>query len=278
MRNSKPDWLRVDLPTGKDYLRLKNLLSANGLHTVCQEANCPNIGDCFSRGTATFMMLGDTCTRNCRYCNVAHGEPETLDLDEPMRVARAVRDLHLDYVVITSVTRDDLPDGGAGVFARTIEEIKKSKPDCKIEVLIPDFKGDEESLRKVIDARPHIINHNLETVRRLYPTMRAQGDYERSLGVLRNVCSVTAKSGLMLGLGETGEEVVDSLNDLHEAGVRIVTLGQYLQPSLDHASVKKYYHPKEFEKFKEIAYDIGFDHVESGPLVRSSYHAREYGL
>lgn len=276
--SSKPAWLQVDLPSGDEYFRIRKLVKDQGLHTVCQEAFCPNIADCFSRGTATFMILGDTCTRNCAYCSVTHGVPQPLDENEPERVARAVREMSLDYVVITSVTRDDLDDGGAEIFARTVLEIRKPCPSCKIEVLIPDFQGNEESLRKVLDAGSHIINHNLEVVRRLYPIARAQGDYDRSLDVLRKINGVTTKSGLMIGLGETNGEVFETLGDLYDAGVEIVTIGQYLQPSREHLPVEKYYTPKDFEHFKNVAYDIGFRHVESGPLVRSSYHAQEYGI
>ena len=279
MANSpKPSWLQVELPSGEEYFRIRRLVRDCGLHTVCEEALCPNISDCFSRGTATFMILGDTCTRDCAYCSVTHGVPEPVDYEEPERVARAVREMKLDYVVITSVTRGDLEDGGAEIFARTILEIRRLNPSCKIEVLIPDFQGNEESLRKIIDAKPHIINHNLEVVRRLYPTARAQGDYDTSLDVLRKINDITTKSGLMVGLGETNGEIFETLGDLYDSGVEIITIGQYLQPSEEHLPVEKYYTPEEFEHFKNVAYGIGLKHVESGPLVRSSYHARDYGI
>jgi lipoic acid synthetase len=278
MNSPKPDWLRVSLPSGQEYFEVAKLLKRGNLHTVCQEANCPNIAECFGRRTATFMILGDTCTRSCGYCNVRHGRPRAVDSEEPKRVARAVRELGLRYAVVTSVTRDDLDDGGAGVFAETIREIRIHDPECRIEVLIPDLGGDGRALQKVTDAKPDIINHNIEVVERLFPAARPQGDYQRSLNLLKEAkkCSVT-KSGFMLGLGETGEEVVKTMEDLCSV-TNILTIGQYLQPTRDHLPVVRYYTPKEFDEFKEIGEGMGFRHVESGPLVRSSYHAREYGI
>jgi len=254
------------------------LLKRHRLHTVCQEAHCPNIADCFNRKTATFMILGDICTRDCQYCDIRHGQPGGVDLGEPARVARAVGELGLHYVVITSVTRDDLEDGGASMFARTIGEIRRLNPDCRVEVLIPDFEGDNGALQKVLDARPDVLNHNIEVVRRLFPHMRAQGDYERSLSVLKHAkeCSVT-KSGFMVGLGETRDEIIKTMKDLRSV-TDILTIGQYLRPSDAHARVIRYYTPKEFEGLKQTGLDMGFKHVESGPLVRSSYHAKDYSI
>lgn len=276
--NSKPDWLKVGLPSSTEYFDLVRLLKQNSLHTVCQEANCPNIAECFGKGTATFMILGDTCTRNCGYCNVGHGVPRIVDVREGERIAHAVKELGLRYVVITSVTRDDLKDGGAAMFAQTIYEIRAVSPDCKIEVLIPDLRGDKKSLQKILDARPDILGHNLEVVKRLFPLARAQGDYERSLNLLKTArqCSVT-KSGFMVGLGETKEEIIATMEDLCSV-TDILTIGQYLQPTREHLPVVRYYTPQEFKEFKEIGREMGFRHVESGPLVRSSYHAGEYGI
>lgn len=266
------------MPSGEKYLELRRLISENSLHTVCQEANCPNIGECFSKRTATFMILGDTCTRNCKYCNVKHGKPLALDPCEAKRVAKAVKTLGLHYAVITSVTRDDLPDGGAFVFGEVIREIRARSPSCKIEVLIPDFQGDKDALDVVLEAKPDILNHNLETVKRLFPGARPHGDYKRSLALLaRAKRSCKTKSGLMVGLGETKEEIIEAIEDLNRVS-DIITLGQYLQPSKDHLGVVKYYSPEEFNELKAIGENMGFRHVEAGPLVRSSYHAGEYGL
>jgi len=278
MSSPKPDWLKVGLPSGDEYFDLIKLLKQNSLHTVCQEANCPNIAECFGKKTATFMILGGTCTRNCGYCNVTHGKPRPVDVREGERIAHAVKELGLRYVVITSVTRDDLEDGGAGAFAETIYEIRKANPDCKIEVLTPDFKGDKRSLQKVLDAGPDVFGHNLEVVKRLFPVARAQGDYKRSLNLLKTAkkCSVT-KSGFMIGLGETKEEIITTMEDLSGV-VHLLTIGQYLQPRREHLPVARYYTPEEFKEFKEIGERMGFDHVESGPLVRSSYHACDYGV
>jgi lipoic acid synthetase len=278
-RQPKPEWLKVRAPGSENYRRLKDLMRRLDLHTVCEEANCPNIGECWHHGTATFMILGSTCTRSCGYCNVVHGRPEAADPHEPANVAAAVATLGLDYVVITSVDRDDLPDCGAGHFAQTIAETRARTADCRIEVLIPDFKGDEAALRTVLDARPDVLNHNIETVPRLYRAARPGGRYDRALELLdrsrRYAPSIPTKSGLMVGLGETFDEVVDTLRDLRRAGVRIVTIGQYLRPSAANLPMVRYYTPGEFADLKTIGLELGFGHVESGPLVRSSYHAHE---
>jgi len=278
-RTPKPDWLKVKAPGSENYLRLKELMRGLHLHTVCEEARCPNIGECWHHGTATFMILGDVCTRACGYCAVAHGKPATLDLDEPARVGNAVEVLGLSYVVITSVDRDDLPDGGAGIFAETIRETRTRRPACRIEVLIPDFKGDAAALQTVLDAGPDVLNHNTETVPRLYRKARSGGRYPRTLELLQrskaHAPHIPTKTGIMMGLGETHEEVVAVLHDLRGVGVDILTIGQYLRPSEGHLEMVRYYHPEEFAELKRLALDLGFGHVESGPLVRSSYHAHE---
>jgi lipoyl synthase len=278
-RQSKPEWLKVRAPGSPNYHRLKGLMRSLGLHTVCEEANCPNIGECWHHGTATFMILGDTCTRSCGYCNVTHGAPSNLDADEPAKVAEAIKVLGLDYVVVTSVDRDDLPDGGASHFTRTIVETRARVPSCRLEVLIPDFKGEEASLQIVLDARPDILNHNIETVSRLYRTARPGGRYNRALQLLDRSRTyaprIPTKSGLMVGLGEEWDEVVSTLHDLRSVGCQIVTIGQYLRPSLANLPMSRYYTPAEFAELKRLALDMGFGHVESGPLVRSSYHAHE---
>lgn len=284
-----PDWLKVEIPSGKEYHRMKSLLASSRLHTICEEAKCPNIAECFSKGTATFLILGDVCTRNCTYCNVRKGIPRKIDSEEPERVARIVKKLNLNHVVITSVTRDDLPDGGAGVFAQTIQAVRNLSPGTKIEVLIPDFQGNRDSLKRVIDVKPYVLAHNLETVERLFSTVRSQGDYRRSLNLLKEAKEINpaptrrsgvnpnifTKSGIMVGMEETREEVIEAMEDLRKAGCDIFTIGQYLQPSLNHLPISRYYSPEEFRKFKEIGEEMGFLHVESGPLVRSSYHAAE---
>jgi lipoic acid synthetase len=278
-RQPKPEWLKVRAPGSENYHRLKGLMRTLGLHTVCEEANCPNIGECWHHGTATFMILGDTCTRSCGYCNVTHGAPKPADDREPMNVASAIHAMELAHVVITSVDRDDLADGGASYFARTIAETRNRIPSCRIEVLIPDFKGDESALHIVLGARPDVLNHNIETVPRLYRTARPGGRYDRALQVLDRsrvyAPDILTKSGLMVGLGEEWDEVVVTLRDLHAAGCQIVTIGQYLRPSLANLPMARYYTPAEFAELKRIALDMGFAHVESGPLVRSSYHAHE---
>jgi lipoic acid synthetase len=278
-REPKPEWLKVRAPGSENYHRLKGLMRGLGLHTVCEEANCPNIGECWHHGTATFMILGSTCTRSCGYCNVTHGAPQPPDDNEPVKVASAIHALELSYVVVTSVDRDDLPDFGATHFARTIAETRARIPSCRLEVLIPDFQGDEAALRIVLAARPDVLNHNIETVPRLYRIARPGGRYPRALDVLRRsreiAPDIATKSGLMVGLGEEWDEVVQTLRDLRAAGVAIVTIGQYLRPSLANLPMVRYYTPSEFAELKRIGLELGFGHVESGPLVRSSYHAHE---
>ena len=278
-RAPKPDWLKVKAPGSANYVRLKGLMRDQGLHTVCEEAHCPNIGECWHHGTATFMILGDVCTRACGFCAVQHGRPAALDLDEPARVAEAVRSMDLRYVVITSVDRDDLADGGASMFAETVRRIREARPACRIEVLIPDFQGDPQALHTVLDAGPDVLNHNTETVPRLYRIARAGGRYPRTLELLDRARTyapqMATKSGIMVGLGEEWHEVVETLSDLQAAGVGILTIGQYLSPSASHLPVVRYYHPDEFEMLRITAASLGFGHVECGPLVRSSYHAHE---
>jgi lipoic acid synthetase len=275
----KPEWLKVRAPGSANYVRLKGLMRTQGLHTVCEEAHCPNIGECWHHGTATFMILGDVCTRACPFCAIAHGRPPAVDREEPSRVAEAVRNMALSYVVITSVDRDDLADGGASVFADTIRGIRAVRPSCRVEVLIPDFKGDARALQTVLDARPDVLNHNTETVPRLYRLARPGGGYPRTLELLdrarRYAPDIPTKSGVMVGLGEQWPEVIETLADLREAGVGIITIGQYLSPSAAHLPVSRYYHPDEFEMLKVAATNLGFGHVECGPLVRSSYHAHQ---
>ena len=275
----KPPWLRVRLPAGGTYQEVNSLLDNLGLHTVCEEARCPNKGECFHSGTATFLILGDVCTRRCRFCAVAKGTPQPLDWDEPERVARAVEALGLRYAVITSVTRDDVPDGGAGIFAETIRAIRRRMPACRVEVLVPDFQGSEDALRVVMDAGPDVLNHNLETVPRLYPTARPGADYARSLRLLRQAKALSptalTKTGLMLGLGETPDEARAVMADLVSVGCDLLTLGQYLQPSRAHLPVERYVPPEEFAALAREGVAMGLKHVEAGPLVRSSYHARE---
>jgi lipoic acid synthetase len=278
-RQPKPDWLKVRAPGSPSYLRLKSLMKDLRLNTVCEEAQCPNIGECWNHGTATFMILGDVCTRACSYCAVSHGRPGAVDQAEPVRVADAIRALALNYVVVTSVDRDDLPDGGASIFAATIVETRARRPECRIEVLIPDFQGDEAALRAVLDARPDILNHNTETVPRLYKMARSGGRYARTLELLERskdyAPDIPTKTGLMVGLGEEHHEILETLKDLRQVGCEILTIGQYLRPSAEHAAMVRYYHPDEFQALKQSALEMGFVHVESGPLVRSSYHAHE---
>ncbi len=273
----KPPWLKVRFPGGPNYLRLKGLIREASLHTVCQEARCPNIGECWEVGTATFMILGDVCTRACAFCAVTSGRPQGLDVGEPLRVARVVRQLGLRHAVITSVNRDDLPDGGAAIFAAGIRAIRRHSPGTRVEVLIPDFQGDWEALATVVAAHPDILNHNLETVPRLYRRVRPKARYERSLGLLWRAKemepSLGTKSGLMVGLGETWEELLAVMADLVTVGCDILTVGQYLRPSAKHIPVHRYYQPDEFVDLAEAGRRLGIRHVEAGPLVRSSYHA-----
>jgi lipoic acid synthetase len=275
----KPPWLKVRLPHAEKTLAVTRRLSSCRLHTVCQEARCPNLGECFQAGTATFLILGDCCTRNCRYCNVRHGIPEAPDEEEAERLASAVARLGLTYVVMTSVTRDDLPDGGAGRFVRCIERIRESCPGCRVEVLIPDFGGSPAALRAVVEAAPDVISHNMEICRKLFPTVRPQGNYESSLELLRRVHNwnpaIGTKSGFMIGLGEEQDDILMLLDDLHHTGCERLTIGQYLQPTRNHWPVYKYYSPEEFEELRKVALEMGFKAVMAGPLVRSSYHAAE---
>ncbi|MGC4378739.1 lipoyl synthase [Fictibacillus sp. Mic-4] len=276
----KPDWLKIKLNTNENYKDLKKMMREKKLHTVCEEAKCPNIHECWAiRKTATFMILGDICTRACRFCAVKTGLPTELDLQEPERVAESVEQMGLKHVVITAVARDDLKDGGAGVFAETVRAVRKRNPFCSIEVLPSDMMGVYENLKTLMDAKPDILNHNIETVRRLTPRVRARATYERSLEFLRRAKEmnprIPTKSSLMIGVGETWEEILETMDDLRANDVDIMTIGQYLQPTKKHLKVQKYYHPDEFAELKKIALEKGFKHCESGPLVRSSYHADE---
>ncbi len=277
----KPDWLVLPAPNAQDMDRIRQLLGKGRLHSVCESAQCPNIGECFANKTCTFMILGDICTRNCAFCAVTHGTPSAPDPEEPVKVAQTARQLGLRHVVVTSVTRDDLPDGGAGQFAATIRAIKSETPEATVEVLIPDFRGQGALLNQVVQAAPDVINHNLETVPRLYPTVRPGAAYKQSLQLLQNVSRLDAgghiatKSGLMLGLGEKEDEVVAVMRDLLQAGCRILTLGQYLRPSPQHHVVVEYVHPDVFKKLEETGLELGFKQVVAGPLVRSSYHAAD---
>jgi lipoic acid synthetase len=275
----KPSWLKVRAPGGPRYLQLKQIMRRFDLHTVCEEAHCPNVGECWEHGTATFMILGDVCTRNCAYCAVAHGRPPRFDPGEPERVADAATLMRLRHVVLTSVDRDDLPDFGAWAFAETIRQIKTRNPDTSVEVLVPDFQGTEDSIRTVLDAEPDIYNHNTETVPRLYKRCRPGGRYERVMEIFRTsrrlAPHIPTKTGMILGLGETNEEVVTVMRDLRAVDVDILTLGQYLRPSNNHIALDRYVTPEEFESLRVIGMELGFRHVESGPLVRSSYHAWE---
>ncbi len=273
----KPEWLKMKIPSGEAYNRMKTSLGGC-THTICEEAKCPNLGECWEKGTATFLIMGDICTRDCRYCNVKNGVPDKVDIKEPEKIADIVKRLCLKYVVITSVTRDDLKDGGARMFKETIKEVRKVC-DAKVEVLTPDFKGDTASIRSVLSAEPDVFGHNIETVERLFPSIRPQADFKRSMIFLKRIKEIDpkqiTKSGLMVGLGESKEEIIKTLRTLKMVGVDIVTIGQYLQPRSDLAPVKKYYSPEEFEELRRIGIELGFIHVESGPLVRSSYHAEE---
>jgi lipoic acid synthetase len=276
-RQPKPNWLRVRLAGGAEYLRLRALVRDQALHTVCEEARCPNIGECWGAGTATFMILGDICTRSCGFCAVTSGKPLGLDLGEPRRLAEAVARMGLGHAVITSVDRDDLSDGGAGIFAQTVRWVRKLSPATAVELLTPDFAGDWDALATVLHSNPDVIAHNLDTVSRLYRRVRPRGRYERALELLRRAAElkprITVKSGLMIGLGETLEEINIAMGDLRAAGCDILTVGQYLQPSAGHLPLIRYYDPSEFAEIRDRAQSLGFRHVEAGPLVRSSYHA-----
>jgi lipoyl synthase len=275
----RPEWLKARAPSGEGYHEIKETMRGLNLHTVCEEAQCPNLGDCWNNRTATFMILGNVCTRSCGFCAVLTGKPAELDLDEPYRVADAAKKMGLKHAVITSVNRDELEDGGASIFAETIREIRAQVPGCAVEVLTPDFKGDREAIQTLIQARPDTFNHNIETVPRLYPAVRPQAKYHRSLEVLRYVKKINpeglTKSGFMVGLGEIEEELHETMRDLRDHGVDILTIGQYLRPSENHLPMSRYYTPKEFADLRKYGFELGFKHVESGPLVRSSYHAHE---
>ena len=275
----RPQWMRVKPPKGEDYKWVRGVMRSKHLHTVCEEAHCPNIGECWGARTATFLILGDICTRSCGFCDIKTGRPLPIDWEEPLRVAEAVKAMNLKHVVITSVNRDERKDGGAPIFAQCIERIREVQPGCSIEVLIPDFKGSEEALKIVMDARPEILNHNIETAARLFRKVQPQDKYEWALATLGNAKKmddeVLTKSGIMVGLGEEFDEVVKVMRDLAGLKVDILTIGQYLQPSKKHLPIERYYHPQEFEELKKIGYDLGFRWVESGPFVRSSYHAEQ---
>ncbi len=277
-RVKKPDWLKVKLPTGEEYRKVRQLVSDNKLHTICESGNCPNMGECWGAGTATFMILGNICTRSCGFCAVATGRPIAVDTQEPIRVANSVKLMNIKHCVLTSVDRDDLKDGGSTIWVETIQAIREISPGTTLETLIPDFQGKWDNLQKLIDIRPEIISHNLETVRRLTKQVRIQAKYDRSLEVLKRISDsgIKTKSGVMLGLGETDNEVLETMDDLVNSGVSIMTLGQYLQPTKSHLEVQEFITPDKFAFFKQIGIDKGLKYVESGPLVRSSYHAEKH--
>lgn len=277
-RTKKPSWLRVRLPIGEEYKHVRNLVDTYKLHTICQSGNCPNMGECWGAGTATFMILGNTCTRSCGFCAVATGRPDPVDWDEPQRVAEAIHLMKVKHAVLTSVDRDELKDGGSIIWANTVRAVRALNPDTTLETLIPDFKGIKENIQRVVEAAPEVVSHNIETVERLTRQVRIQAKYRRSLEVIRYLKEqgMRTKSGIMLGLGEEKEEVVQAMQDLHDNGCDVVTLGQYLQPTSRHLSVSRFVTPAEFAEYREIGYEMGFDFVESGPLVRSSYHAERH--
>lgn len=274
----KPKWLKVKLPTGQAYKNVRGITKSHDLHTICESGNCPNMGECWGAGTATFMILGNICTRSCGFCNVMTGRPLAVDVLEPKKVARSVKLMEVKHAVITSVDRDDLRDGGASIWVETINEIRKENPHTTMETLIPDFKGRLKDIQPIIDVAPEVVSHNLETVRRLTKKVRIQAKYDRSIDTLRflHAGGIKTKSGIMLGLGETEDEVVETMQDLRQVGVQIITLGQYLQPSKKHLPVIEFITPEQFKKYEEIGKSLGFRHVESGPLVRSSYHAEKH--
>lgn len=277
-RVKKPDWLRVKLPIGESYRQVRNLVDTHKLHTICESGNCPNMGECWGAGTATFMILGNICTRSCGFCAVATGRPEPVDWDEPQRVAEAIHLMKVKHAVVTSVDRDELKDGGSIIWANTIKAIRALNPGTTLETLIPDFRGQWENLQRIIEVAPEVVSHNLETVERLTKQVRIQAKYHRSLEVIRRLKEggMRTKSGIMLGLGETKEEVVQAMQDLYDNGCDVITLGQYLQPTPRHLPVVRFIHPDEFAELREIGYAMGLDYVESGPLVRSSYHAEKH--
>ena len=274
----KPKWLKVKLPTGEAYKNVRGITKSHNLHTICESGNCPNMGECWGAGTATFMILGNICTRSCGFCNVMTGRPLAVDVLEPKKVAQSIKLMKVKHAVITSVDRDDLADGGASIWVETINEIRKANPSTTMETLIPDFKGRLKDIQPIIDAAPEVVSHNMETVRRLTKKVRIQAKYDRSLDTLRylNEGGIKTKSGVMLGLGETEQEIVETMHDLRAVGVSILTLGQYLQPSKKHLPVVEFITPQQFDKYKEIGLSLGFQHVESSPLVRSSYHAEKH--
>ncbi len=274
----KPNWLRVKLPIGESYKHVRNLVDTHKLHTICESGNCPNMGECWGAGTATFMILGNVCTRSCGFCAVATGRPEPVDWDEPQRVAEAIYLMKVKHAVITSVDRDELKDGGSVIWYNTIKAVKALNPDTTLETLIPDFKGQLENIQRIIDAAPEVVSHNIETVERLTKQVRIQAKYRRSMEVLRVLKQngMRTKTGIMLGLGETKEEVIQTMKDLADVNVDVLTLGQYLQPTTKHLFVQRFVHPDEFAELREIGYSLGFDYVESGPLVRSSYHSEKH--
>jgi lipoic acid synthetase len=274
----KPNWLRVKLPTGESYRHVRNLVDTHKLHTICESGNCPNMGECWGAGTATFMILGNTCTRSCGFCAVATGRPDAVDWDEPQRVAEAIHLMKVKHAVVTSVDRDELKDGGSIIWYNTIRDIKELNPDTTLETLIPDFKGEKENIHRIIEAAPEVVSHNIETVERLTRQVRIQAKYWRSMEVIRTLKAggMRTKSGIMLGLGEEKQEVIQTLQDLAENGCDVVTIGQYLQPTKKHLPVHRFVHPDEFAELREIGYGLGLDYVESGPLVRSSYHSEKH--
>lgn len=277
-RVKKPDWLRVKLPIGESYKHVRGLVDTHKLHTICESGNCPNMGECWGEGTATFMILGNVCTRSCGFCAVATGRPEPVDWDEPQRVAEAINLMKVKHAVLTSVDRDEIKDGGSIIWYNTIRAVKTLNPFTTLETLIPDFKGQTENIQRIIDAAPEVVSHNIETVERLTRQVRIQAKYRRSMEVLKVLKQggMRTKSGIMLGLGESREEVIQTLRDLNDTGVDVVTIGQYLQPSKKHLQVHRFVHPDEFNEYKEIGYQLGLDYVESGPLVRSSYHSERH--
>ena len=279
-KRQKPDWLKIKVPKGKEYIGVRDIIDGNKLHTICSSGQCPNKEDCWGRGTATFMILGNICTRSCKFCSVPTGRPLPADIEEPARIAESVHKMKLRHCVITSVDRDDLEDGGANIWAETIRSVKEMNPGTTIETLVPDFRGRKDLLQIVMEARPEVISHNLETVRRLTPQVRSAAIYARSLEVVGWVAEsgIRSKSGIMLGLGETEDEVIAVMDDLRNVGCEVMTIGQYLQPTLKHLPVKEYIKPEQFEKYRLIGIEKGFRHVESGPLVRSSYHAEKHVL
>lgn len=280
--NRLPPWIKAKMPGGPKYMELKDLMRKKNLHTVCEEAHCPNIGECWELGTATFMILGEICTRACRYCAVTTGKPNELDTFEPIRVAESVKSMNLNYCVITAVNRDDLNDGGAGIFADCIKRIKATSPNCKVEVLIPDLQGNWDALKIILDEEPDVLNHNIESTREIFPIVRAKGNYDLSLTLLSKSKeinpNIVTKSGIIVGMGETTDQLKSTMKDLRTVDCDLLTIGQYLRPSQKHLKTAKYYKPDEFETLKEIGLSLGFKHVASGPLVRSSYHADEQHL